>query len=162
VQRCVRRAFLCGFDTLTGCDFEHRKACVTDRLRLLSECFAVSIHAYAVMSNHLHLVIEMNPLVIGSWIDAEIAQRWVRLFPPREIDAVSFKEQAILRQPERLFVLREHLSNLSWFMKCLAEPIARQANLEDSCTGRFWQGRFKAQLLCNERALLAAMAYVEW
>jgi hypothetical protein len=46
-------------------------------------------------------------------------------------------------------------------MKCLAEPIARWANLEDGCTGRFWQGRFKTQLLCDEKALLAAMAYVD-
>jgi hypothetical protein len=74
---------------------------------------------------------------------------------------VAWKEQAIVRHPERVRILRERLSNLSWFMKCLAEPIARLANAEDSCTGRFWQGRFKAQLLCNEKALLAAMAYVD-
>ena len=163
VQRCVRRAFLCGEDRYTGQSFEHRKDWVEQRLRLLAECFAVAIHAYAVMSNHLHLVLQLDPAWQADWSDADIAERWVRLFPPR-VDseaARTSKQTHLLQQPERLAVLRARLANLSWFMKCLAEPIARAANAEDGCKGRFWEGRFKAQVLCDERALLAAMAYVD-
>jgi hypothetical protein len=36
---------------------------------------------------------------------------------------------------------------LSWFMRCLSEPIATRANSEDQVTGRFWAGRFRCHYL---------------
>ena len=115
------------------------------------------------MSNHLHIVLQLDPSAVQSWADETVALRWVRLFPPRE-DADqtrAFKAQALISNPNRMAIIRHRLGNLSWLMKCLAEPIARQANHEDSCKGRFWEGRFKSQLLCDDKALLAAMAYVD-
>ena len=82
VQRCVRRAFLCGQDRYTGQSFEHRKHWVEQRIALLAESFAVAIHAYAVMSNHLHLVLQIEPAATGTWSDIDVANRWVRVFPP--------------------------------------------------------------------------------
>ncbi|MGH8557777.1 MAG: hypothetical protein ACRESZ_10010 [Methylococcales bacterium] len=41
------------------------------------------------------------------------------------------------------------------------EYIARSANAEDGVKGRFWEGRFKSQVLLDEPALLAAMADVD-
>ncbi|MCQ4164929.1 transposase [Tahibacter harae] len=161
IQRCVRRAFLCGEDRYTGRSYEHRKVWVEDRLRLLGECFAVAIHAFAIMSNHLHLVVQINPALASSWSDAEVAARWLRLFPAAGDDDVKLRCEQLVANPERLAVIRRRLSNLSWFMRCLAEPIARRANREDDCKGRFWEGRFKCQVLCDERAVLAAMAYVD-
>ena len=163
VQRCVRRAYLCGLDRDTGRSFEHRKPWVEQRIQLLAECFAVAIHTYAVMSNHLHLVLRIEPMEVGRWSDSETAERWVRLFPPREDsdEARALKCQRLIANPMRLHEIRARLGSLSWFMRCLAEPIARRANREDGCTGRFWEGRFKAQLLCDERALLAAITYVD-
>ncbi len=61
----------------------------------------------------------------------------------------------------RLILIRSRLGSLSWLMHCLVQPIARRANREDHCTGRFWQGRFKSQLVSDDRAILAAIAYVD-
>jgi len=46
-------------------------------------------------------------------------------------------------------------------MRCLAEPIARRGNLEDKVSGRFLGGRFRAQPLLDETAIVACMAYVD-
>ncbi|MBL8298596.1 MAG: hypothetical protein JNN30_09645 [Rhodanobacteraceae bacterium] len=159
----MRRAWLCGHDKYTGASFEHRKRWIEDRITVIAECFAVAIHAYAVMSNHLHLVLEIDPLAPLLWTNDDVARRWVRLFPPRENTESAFaaKCQAVLGSSTRLATLRSRLGSLSWLMKCLAEPIARRANAEDCCKGRFWEGRFKSQVLKDEKALLAAMTYVD-
>ena len=166
VSRCVRRAFLCGSDSISGKDFEHRKSWVEDRLLALAECFAVGIYAYAVMSNHLHVVVHVDPDAAAGWSAEEVAQRWVRLFPVREhgevdVEACRLRAEVLAGDPTRIAELRARLASISWFMRCLSEPIARRANREDNCTGRFWEGRFKCQALLDDAAVLACMAYVD-
>jgi REP element-mobilizing transposase RayT len=166
MSRCVRRAFLCGEDASTGRSYEHRKQWVEDRLLELADVFAVGIYAYAVMSNHLHVVVYIDPSATLAWSPDEVARRWVRLTPVRvdgEIDelACEARASALAGNAERIAVLRERLGSLSWFMRFLNEPIARRANREDSCTGHFWEARFKCQALLDDAAVLACMAYVD-
>ena len=84
VSRCVRRAFLCGEDRLTGRSFEHRRQWVEDRIHELAGIFGVAIWGYAVMSNHVHVVVQTLPDAVAGWSDAEIAERWMRLYPRRD------------------------------------------------------------------------------
>jgi len=112
------------------------------------------------MSNHLHVVLQTLPEVVAVWSDDEIAARWMRLFPRQDVNP-ALQAEVLAGNPERLAVLRGRLANLSWFMRCLSEPIARAANREDICKGRFWEGRFRCQVLLDQTAVIAAMAYVD-
>ena len=163
VQRCVRRAFLCGIDHYSGQSFEHRRHWIQSRIALVASCFAADVLAYAVISNHLHIVVHIDPAHVATWDDEVVVERWLMLFPPRNDCAIAreHKRLRILGDAPYRTELRRRLGYLSWLMRCLAEPIARRANAEDRCKGRFWEGRYKCQLLCDERAVLAAMAYVD-
>jgi hypothetical protein len=163
VSRCVRRAYLCGEDPLTGRCFEHRRQWLESRLLELADIFAVAVHAYAVMSNHIHVVLEIDPGAPAGWDDEAVARRWLRLCAPRSRDepSVDARLAALTACPQRLDVLRQRLGSLSWFMRFLKEPIARRANREDGCSGRFWEGRFRTQALLDDAAVLACMAYVD-
>lgn len=166
VSRCVRQAFLCGRDRLSGRNFDHRKDWIESRILELAEYFAVSVYAYTVMSNHLHVVVRIDPQAPVTWTDEEVARRWLHAFPGALCgsDDPQFLNRSILSltgDEKRLAVIRSRLGSLSWFMRALNEPIARMANREDDCTGRFWEGRFKCQALLDERAALSCMTYVD-
>jgi REP element-mobilizing transposase RayT len=126
--------------------------------------FAVAIYGYAVMSNHYHVVLKVNPQQVDTWSDEEVVDRWLLLCPGgRQVSAVQLHSRrvALLADTSRLKIIRSHLGSLSWFMRFINEPLARMANREDQCTGRFWEGRFKSQALLDDGALLACMAYVD-
>ncbi|MGS0680680.1 transposase [Shewanella sp. 125m-7] len=166
VSRCVRKAWLTGVDSATGRSYEHRREWVESQLLKLGEVFAIDIAAYAVMSNHLHLVLRIDIELANSWSDREVVEQWHQLFNGTEQtqrfakgELVEERNLAPLRHSIAQY--RSRLSDISWFMRCLNEPIARMANKEDKCTGRFWEGRFKSQALLDEAAVLACMAYVD-
>jgi len=166
IGRCVRRAFLCGDDPVSGRCFDHRKALILARLAVLTEAFAIELCAYALMSSHYHLVLRLVPERAAAWSERDVVEHWRRIFtgPPcaerfLNGDVLTDAENALLAgEIERW---RHRLGDLSWFMRCLNEYIARVANAEDNCTGRFWEGRFKSQALLDETALLTVMTYVD-
>jgi len=165
ICRCVRRAFLCGKDHYSGQDYEHRRQWVVDRLAVLGEVFAIDLCAYAVMSNHYHLVLRINQKKALSWSDQEVAERWMQLFNGPLIVKRWLKGETEaaenLKAEEIVQTWRERLYDLGWFMKCLNEYLARKANEEDCCKGRFWESRYKCQALLDEKAVLQCMAYVD-
>ena len=153
MNRCVRRSRLCGFDKSTNTDYSHRKAWIVDRLKYLTDVFAIKICAYAILSNHYHVVLHVDDKEAAIWTDAEVARRWACIFKQ---DAEKYQHLQ-----SKINLWRERLTSISWFMRCLNEKIARAANEEDDCGGRFWEGRFKSQALLDEAALLSAMVYVD-
>ena len=166
ICRCVRRAFLCGQDELSGRDFSHRRQWIEDKLMSLSKVFAIDVAAYAIMNNHYHLVLHIDQHQARSWPLREVFVRWTSLYSSiplvqRFIDKVPMSEaelDAVHRIGEEY---RQRLMSISWFMRVINEYVARRANKEDNCKGRFWESRFKSQALLDKTAILTCMAYVD-
>jgi len=165
--RCVRRAFLCGSDKVTGENFDHRKQWIVSRLKFLSYVYAIDICAYAVMDNHYHVVLHVDKQRALDWSYTEVAERWMQLYSgdllvdrwlanPNSMSKA--EEEAVFK---RIDIWRERLYELGWFMRGVNETVARMANKEENCHGRFWEGRFKSQALLDEAAVLSCMAYVD-
>ena len=165
VQRCVSRSFLTGFDPVSGKDFSFRCEWIRARMERLASVFAVHVLSYAILSNQLHIVARNRPEVVKTWSSEQIALRWLRVFPgchPDEFlgDPTEAQVSALAGNKEKMDSIRRRLSDFSWFMKALCEPIARVANRQDQVTGHFGEGRFKAQAITDEAGLLACSMYV--
>ena len=166
ISRCVRRAFLCGEDKYTGQSFEHRRQWMVERVRYLCDIFSIEVCAYAIMSNHYHLVLYVNEEELANSSDHQVCERWSKLYSlPVIVSRWQKGELATGAETEVALSIiaewRQRLLSISWFMRSLNEYIARKANKEDKCKGRFWEGRFKSQALLDEKALLTCMAYVD-
>jgi len=153
-------------DIKRGNSYEHRRQWVEDKLLELASIFAVDICAYAIMSNHYHVVFHIDREKAENWCPSEVIDQWHQLFSGTLFsqrfargETLSAVQQKLLDKSVEEWRLR--LMDISWFMRVLNEAIARKANTEDSCTGRFWEGRFKSQALLDEPALAACMAYVD-
>jgi len=160
ISRCVRRAFLCGDHA------EHRREWVRDLIRQAAGAFAVDVLSYAVMSNHLHIVVLTDPNRVQGWSPAEVATRWASAHPrtapdgsPQAWSPVEIAEKAA--DAAWIDTIRKRLRSLSWFMKNVKERLARRANRDDGCTGHFWEGRFQSVPLLDQAAVIAAMVYVD-
>jgi len=149
-----------------GNGYEHRKQWIENRLELLATEFAVSVAGFAIMGNHLHVLVRLDPDDARQWSDEEVLRRWISVYPPRGIDFddednVRMWIEHYAQNSRNIEVYRERLANLGWFMKALKEPLARMANKEDDCKGTFWEGRFKSIAILDEEALLATCAYID-
>ena len=166
VSRCVRRAWLCGVDPYDGRDHSHRRQWVVDRMEHLVNAFAIDVAAYAILSNHYHLVLRVDMERAARWSWQEVIDCWHRVYGGNMLsqrfvrgEPLSTAERKLLQQFAETW--RHRLSDISWFMGALNEHIARRANLEDEVTGKYWEARFKSQALLDEQAILACSVYCD-
>ncbi len=160
VTRCVRRAFLLGEGP------NDRKEWIEHRLKELADVFAIAVGGFSVLDNHLHLLVRLDPDIANGWSDEEDVQRWGRLFPPRDKSRQPLpvsKNWVEWRLTDAAWVAkaRQRLQSLSWFMKCLKEPLSRLANRQDHVRGAFFESRFKSVAILDEESLLAVCAYID-
>jgi len=167
-NRCVRRAFICGFDAVSKKDYSHRKDWLQARMEYLIGIFAFDLATFAIMSNHFHLVLRSRPDIAAGWPDEEVAIRNMRLQGKRWFHSdgtmrktAAAEIQRIVNDPAELQRIRHKLSNVSSLMSYFDENIAKRANREDKVKGAFWEGVFGCELLNTVADLLACMVYVD-
>ena len=167
MNRVVRRCFLLGTDTVTGINYDHRKAWIEEQLQRMAAYFGIDLLGFAILSNHFHLILRSRPDVVVTWDDTEVARRWLMLCPVRK-NCEGFAEEpnemelnSIRNDSQRLETIRRRLSDLAWWMRLLCQKIATRANHEDREMGKFWQSRYRAVRLLDEQALFACAAYVD-
>ena len=146
--------------------FEHRRGWIEEKLHFLTTVFAIEMCAYAVMSNHYHVVLFVDEDKANQWSMNEVLERWHRLhkgtlLTQQYLNGDNLATPLVDMVNATAEIYRQRLIDVSWFMREINEKIARQANQEDGCKGRFWEGRFKSQALLDETALVACMAYVD-
>ena len=160
MSKCVR-----GADLLTNVP-EDRKDWIENRLQELAQIFAVAVAGFTVMDNHLHVLVRLDPEVASGWSDEEVVRRWGQLFPPRDesrkpLPVTDDWVRQCLKDGRKVKKYRERLQSLSWFMKCLKEPLARLANRQDQTRGAFFERRFKSVAMLDDESLLATCAYID-
>ncbi len=167
MNRVVRRCFLMGIDDVTGKNYDHRKAWIENELKRLAARFGIDLLAFAIMSNHFHLILRSRPDVVETWDDTEVARRWLMLCPYRTCpdgqaaEPTDLELNSIRLDADKVIAIRSRLSDISWWMRLLSQKIAQRANAEDEMSGKFWQSRYRAVRLIDEAAILACAAYVD-
>jgi len=132
----------------------------------LASIFFIDIAAFAVMSNHYHIVLHVDRLASKEASAKSIVKRWHRLFKgmpasQKYINNETLEPHELAQVDILIETWRKRLYDISWFMKVLNENISRRANKEDECSGHFWESRFTSQALLDERAVLSCMTYVD-
>ncbi len=167
IARVVRRCFLMGNDPVSGKNFDHRKRWVEELLERFAACFAIDLIAYAILSNHFHLVLRSRPDIVKTgpmkkWLgdgcsSVPNARSWTdRQKTEGERNPVDCEQQR-----ENPTTSKPTQRSSSWWLRLLCQRIGMRANREDGEVGRFFQGRFKAVRLLDEESVLACAAYVD-
>ncbi|MCP4211010.1 MAG: hypothetical protein GY764_05970 [Halieaceae bacterium] len=160
ISECVRQTFLLNSPR------DARRRWIEQRLRELNEIFAIDVGSYAILNNHLHVLVHLDVKTVKRWSRQEVLRRWAQLHSPRNAQRRPIKDlkkwiKEQLRNRLLVNTLRKRLADLGWFMKSLKEPFSRMVNKQDGCRGTLWASRYKSIAILDEEALLATCAYVD-
>ena len=159
ITRCVRRERLL--------DRGERKVWLCRGLAGWLSHMGIDLLGYAIMGNHVHLVIRLRPDVVKSWTNHDVARHALAVLPVRSgpgLEPLTVTAAVVERYAGNarwLALQRERLSSPSWLLRLVKQGVSRRANGEDGCTGHFWEKRFTSVALLDRAATLACMVYVD-
>ncbi|MBL4672962.1 MAG: hypothetical protein JKX81_11940 [Arenicella sp.] len=137
--RYVRRGYLCGYDQLTAKHYKQRRSWLEIKLLKTADMFTLKLCSCAVMSNHYHLVLHD---LAKAWSELDVVTRWQQyfngtLFSQCFLNSERLSETQWKALRNSIKPWRSKLCGISWRTRIVNETIAREANREGNCTGRF-------------------------
>ncbi len=163
ISRCNRQVRLLGDCAESR---SRRKGVLLAQLERLARFTAVGVAGFAVMDNHIHLLLKVDADGAHRWSDREVAERWLALHPPRNsqykrLDVEEEHIAVLCGDRAKLEACREKLTSISQFMKELKQETSQRLNKLDETVGSIWAGRFKCKAVKDEAQLLTTMAYID-
>lgn len=163
ISRCTRQLHLLGTCAESRAE---RKGLLLDQLKRLATFTAVGVAGWAVMDNHLHLLLKVDAEAARGWSDREVARRWLGLHPVRDgyfrpVAVTDEHVDAFAADSARVAEMRERLTSISYFMKEVKQELTQQINKLENTVGSLWAGRFKSKRVTNEAQLLTTLAYID-
>lgn len=154
-SRCVRREHLL--------ESEASRAWVCAALGSWLDVLAIDVLAYAIMANHLHVVIRTRPDRAQGWDASEVRRR--RYAASRVTDGRPLPlHQAELGQALAagdLTRLRHELAHPGAMLRAVKEGFARRINRATGAAGHVWEGRYHDVAIIDPGGVLACLVYVE-
>lgn len=160
VSRCVRSL------RLLGSTDDARKQRLLEYVALLAESSAIQVAGFAIMDNHLHMLLHADPAQAAAWSDLQVVHRWLHLHPPRNgyflpVEPTAELIEQLAADPEFIAATRDKLCSIPHYMKELKQRIAQEANREERVVGSFWAGRYKLRPVLSDRQLLVTLTYID-
>jgi REP element-mobilizing transposase RayT len=141
-------------------------------MRMYENFSGCRVLAYCLMCNHVHLLLEVPPMVEGGLSDEALLKRLDAIYSEALVAEVA-KELAEARKKVRdgladeSLVLRIHerftyrMHDLGEFMKALLQRFTRWFNVKHERTGTLWESRFKSVLVEEGVAARTMAAYID-
>ena len=161
-SQCVRRSSFRD-RTVGGLDLEHRRNWFYKRCEDLATIFSIQVCDAIAIDNQFHLNLRNRPDLAAKLSDREVVERWLRLSSKRldlKPEAKQKRIEKYLSKRDWIAERRRRLSSISWFMRMLKEPIAREANAEDGVRGHFFGERFDSFNLEDLEQILIASLHI--
>jgi len=152
---------------VSGGGGDRRKQFMLSVLQVLDAATCIEIAAFAIMDNHVHLLLRVLPKEPRTWAARDIARRWLLLHPPRNgygrlRDVTDDDIQQLANDGEWVEATRDRLTSISFYMKEFKQRAAEYINRDEGQTsGSLWQGRYKLKPVLTDEQLVATMAYID-
>jgi putative transposase len=158
ISRVVERRFVFG-------DTEREQFRIF--MRMYENFSGCRVLSYCIMSNHIHILLEVPPMPKEGLSDEELMRRLSAIYSEGVVDDVKKELLAAREKGMTEYVATIHarytyrMHDLSQFMKTLMQRMTQWFNREQQRKGTLWEERFKSVIVESGDAARMMAAYID-